>query len=107
MSTAKSAVTRQSAAVQRPSTAARPCLRTRTIARSHIVTLEHGGKTHKLSVPDGTTILEVALDNGIDLPHDCKLGVCMTCPAKLVSGSDAATAYMVRLARQLLHGCCN
>jgi ferredoxin len=24
--------------------------------------------------------------SGLDLPHDCKLGVCMTCPAKLVSG---------------------
>jgi ferredoxin len=23
---------------------------------------------------------------GMDLPHDCKLGVCMTCPAKMVGG---------------------
>jgi hypothetical protein len=22
----------------------------------------------------------------MDLPHDCKLGVCMTCPAKMVGG---------------------
>jgi ferredoxin len=49
------------------------------------VVLEHEGKTHELSVPDGSTILDVALDKGIDLPYDCKLGVCMTCPAKLVS----------------------
>lgn len=33
---------------------------------------------------EGSTILEVALENGIELPHDCKMGVCMTCPARLV-----------------------
>jgi ferredoxin len=22
----------------------------------------------------------------LDVPHDCKLGVCMTCPARLVAG---------------------
>lgn len=54
------------------------------LARSHKVEIEHQGKTYNLEVPDGATILEVALDNGLDLPHDCKLGVCMTCPAKLV-----------------------
>ena len=35
---------------------------------------------------DGESILEAALDDGLDVPHDCKMGVCMTCPAKLVSG---------------------
>ena len=35
---------------------------------------------------DGRSILDVALDDGIDVPHDCKMGVCLTCPAKLVSG---------------------
>jgi ferredoxin len=24
------------------------------------------------------------MDAGLDLPHDCKMGVCMTCPARLV-----------------------
>jgi ferredoxin len=50
------------------------------------VTVTHDGKAVTLDVPDGRTILEVALDQGIDLPHDCKLGVCMTCPAKLKAG---------------------
>ena len=45
----------------------------------------HQGKTVTLDVPEGESILSVALDKKIDLPHDCKLGVCMTCPAKLVS----------------------
>jgi hypothetical protein len=50
----------------------------------HQVTVTHDGKTTSLEVPSDKTILEAALDQGIDLPHDCKLGVCMTCPAKLV-----------------------
>lgn len=48
------------------------------------MTIHHEGKAHELEVPEGKSILEVALDMGLDLPHDCKLGVCMTCPAKLV-----------------------
>ncbi|WIA21254.1 hypothetical protein OEZ85_000489 [Tetradesmus obliquus] len=55
--------------------------------RSHKVDVTHEGKSYTLDVPEGSSILEVALDQGIDLPHDCKLGVCMTCPAKLVSGT--------------------
>ncbi|KAI8468125.1 MAG: putative ferredoxin [Monoraphidium minutum] len=63
--------------------------------RAHKVTVTHAGKTVELEVPAGQTILEVALDNGIDLPHDCKLGVCMTCPAKLVKGEVDQTGCML------------
>ena len=47
---------------------------------------QHEGKTIVLEVSESTTILDAALDNGIELPHDCKLGVCLTCPSKVVSG---------------------
>ncbi|KAI9197561.1 hypothetical protein LWI28_000694 [Acer negundo] len=33
------------------------------------------------------TILSKALDSGLTVPHDCKPGVCITCPAKLLGGS--------------------
>ena len=49
--------------------------------------IEHEGKTTQLDVEPDETILTKALDSGLDVPHDCKLGVCMTCPAKLLSGS--------------------
>lgn len=39
-----------------------------------------------LEVDEGTSILDAALDNDINLPHDCKLGVCLTCPSVVVSG---------------------
>merc|ERR1719231_1411926 len=52
------------------------------------VTLRQEGKELAvLDVPDDKVLLDVALDAGIDLPHDCKLGVCLTCPAKIVSGT--------------------
>lgn len=50
------------------------------------VEIEHEGKKHVLEVPEDETILSKALDAGITVPHDCKLGVCMTCPAKLIDG---------------------
>ena len=59
------------------------------------VTVTHQGKTHTLEVPADRSIHEVALDQGVDLPHDCKLGVCMTCPAKLVSGSIDQSGAML------------
>lgn len=43
------------------------------------------GGLETIIVEAGSTILETALDQGIELPHDCRMGVCMTCPAKLVS----------------------
>ncbi|XP_047975227.1 ferredoxin C 1, chloroplastic-like [Salvia hispanica] len=50
------------------------------------VVIEQGDKLTEVEVDEDETILSRALDVGLDVPHDCKLGVCMTCPAKLVSG---------------------
>ncbi|KAJ4783047.1 Ferredoxin [Rhynchospora pubera] len=54
---------------------------------SYKVTFEHEGSTRTLEVGPDESILERALDEGLSVPHDCKLGVCMTCPARLVSGA--------------------
>lgn len=55
--------------------------------RSYKVVIEHEGQSTELEVDPDETILSKALDSGLSVPHDCKLGVCMTCPAKLLSGS--------------------
>ncbi|CAD7695699.1 unnamed protein product [Ostreobium quekettii] len=63
--------------------------------RAHKVEIEHEGRFHVIEVEEGATILETALDMGVELPHDCKMGVCMTCPAKLVEGEvDQSGAMM-------------
>ena len=56
------------------------------VAEVFKVELEYEGGVKILDVPDDETILDVALDSGLELSHDCKLGVCMTCPAKLETG---------------------
>ncbi|CAM0875575.1 unnamed protein product [Alopecurus aequalis] len=55
-------------------------------ARAYKVTIEHGSESVVVEMEEDENILERALDEGLDVPHDCKLGVCMTCPARLVSG---------------------
>jgi len=62
---------------------------------AHKVEIEHQGKKQELEVPNGQNILDVALENGLELPHDCKMGVCMTCPAKLVSGKVDQSGGMI------------
>ncbi|KAL9237631.1 hypothetical protein vseg_012157 [Gypsophila vaccaria] len=54
---------------------------------SYKVVIEHEGEATELEVDPDESILSKALESGLDIPHDCKLGVCMTCPAKLLSGS--------------------
>lgn len=56
-----------SAAPQRASCAQR--------CRAHKVEIEHAGGIASFDVEEGDTILETALSAGLDLSHDCKMGV--------------------------------
>ncbi|CAA3011187.1 ferredoxin, root R-B2 [Olea europaea subsp. europaea] len=58
-----------------------------SIVRAYKVQVEHEGKTTELEVQPDETILSKALDSDLQVPYDCKLGVCMTCPARLLSGT--------------------
>ncbi|EEF45297.1 ferredoxin C 1, chloroplastic [Ricinus communis] len=59
----------------------------KSIVRSYKVVIEHEGQSTELEVEPDENILSKALDSGLEVPHDCKLGVCMTCPAKVISGT--------------------
>ena len=60
---------------------------TRLFARvTYKVTVQHGGKDTVIDVREDESILSVAIEAGIDLPHDCDMGVCLTCPTRIVSG---------------------
>ena len=58
------------------------------VARGYRVEVENDGQVTVLDVPEDESILSVALEEGLDLPHDCKLGVCMNCAARLVGWMD-------------------
>jgi ferredoxin len=40
------------------------------------------GQKHELNVEEYQSVLEAALDAGVELPHDCKLGTCLVGVAK-------------------------
>lgn len=51
---------------------------------THSVTIQPSG--HRFSVADDATILEAALDAGINLPYGCKNGACGACKGKVLAG---------------------
>ncbi len=40
----------------------------------------------EVEVPQGQSMLQAVLEAGIDFPHSCKVGTCMSCRCRLVSG---------------------
>ena len=50
------------------------------------VTIVYDGEEHSVLVEPNTTILEAALDQGIDLPYSCQSGLCTACRCKKLSG---------------------
>ncbi len=50
------------------------------------VTIRYDGQEYKVMVPPTSTILETALDQGIDLPYSCQSGLCTACRGKALSG---------------------
>ena len=44
------------------------------------------GKEKTVTIPEDKTVLEVALQNGIDPPYACQMGICTTCRAKVKAG---------------------
>jgi len=44
------------------------------------------GKRHELALGRDESVLDAALEAGLDLPYSCKSGVCCTCRAKVLEG---------------------
>ena len=66
-------------------------------------TREESAPDQKTRPPDLTLLFfhpslllpKAALTAGVDLPHDCKMGVCMTCPARVTAGTVDQSAGML------------
>jgi ring-1,2-phenylacetyl-CoA epoxidase subunit PaaE len=50
------------------------------------VTVRYDGQEFKFTVEPHMTILQTALDQGIDLPYSCQSGLCTACRGKALSG---------------------
>lgn len=53
---------------------------------AHEVKILYDGQEYKFNVEPNRTILETALDLGIDLPYSCQSGLCTACRGKALSG---------------------
>jgi ring-1,2-phenylacetyl-CoA epoxidase subunit PaaE len=69
------------------------------------VTVRLDGTSHAFELPyEGSSVLEAALMEGIDLPFACKGGVCCTCRAKLLEGKVEMDANYALEADELAAG---
>lgn len=50
------------------------------------ITIKLDGKTHQVKVSAKSTILDSALDQGVDMPYSCQSGLCTACRGKCLSG---------------------
>jgi ring-1,2-phenylacetyl-CoA epoxidase subunit PaaE len=53
------------------------------------ITVHMSGEDYELVVPSGKTVLETALDAGVDMPFSCTVGGCGACRVLLTSGTVA------------------
>jgi ferredoxin len=53
------------------------------------ITVHHRGQTYRFPAAAEQTVLQAALEHGIELPSSCQAGVCTTCAGRLKSGSVA------------------
>lgn len=44
------------------------------------------GKEHQITVNQGETILEAAIEANLDPPYACRVAACCSCKAKLMAG---------------------
>jgi ferredoxin len=57
------------------------------MSTTYTVEINHQGTTQSLQVAETQTILQAAVDAGIELPYSCSAGVCTTCAAQIMSGT--------------------
>ncbi|GAB3897053.1 phenylacetate-CoA oxygenase/reductase subunit PaaK [Larkinella knui] len=74
------------------------------LARDHRMLVRYRGTEYDIDVPAYKSILQAALDHGIQLPYSCKGGRCSSCAARLKTGKVHMTINDVLTERDLQNG---
>lgn len=56
------------------------------MSKTYTVVINHRDTDHTIQVAEDQTILQAALDAGIELPNSCNAGVCTTCAGQILEG---------------------
>ena len=91
----------QRAAVTERDIPTETALRTEVEARVHVMI---DGQRHAYSCARGQTVLDGAIDAGLQLPYSCREGRCGTCLVKLTEGSVHMSKSQGISKRELKHG---
>lgn len=70
---------------------------------SKVMIILDGEKT-ELEIPKGTTILDAALDAGLDAPYSCTEGSCCSCRAKMLEGHAEMEVNYALTDREIRNG---
>ncbi|MBX9760140.1 MAG: PDR/VanB family oxidoreductase [Beijerinckiaceae bacterium] len=75
----------------------------------YVVELRKSGKEY--SIPEGKTILEVLVEDGVDIMYSCQEGVCGACETAVISGTpdhrDGILTDAERVASKTMMICCS
>ena len=75
----------------------------------YVVELRKSGKEY--SIPEGKTILEVLVEDGVDIMYSCQEGVCGACETVVISGTpdhrDGILTDAERVASKTMMICCS
>ena len=69
-----------------------------------MVQIQLDGNSQSIEVEERDTVLNAALDNGIDAPYACMVGACTTCKAKLVKGQIEMDDHPALLPKEVEEG---
>lgn len=70
------------------------------------VTIIFRGEEHKFLIEPEKSILQTALDAGLELPNSCQFGSCASCKAKLLAGQLQLIDQTALSEEELEHGYC-